>query len=367
MQVGRGGVPADRNDDFKLRTYNIERNLKEKIIMIKYIEKLLSKENLSADEMKAAMDAIMSGEATEIQMSSFLTALRMKGETAEEVGAAASVMRRHATFIDAGAQSVIDTCGTGGDKAGTFNISTTTAFVAAGADVCVAKHGNRSVSSKCGSADVLEALGVKIDAPAYIMEECIQDFGIGFLFAPCMHPAMKNVMGVRKGLGIRTIFNMLGPLTNPAAATGQVLGVFAPELTEMFAMALQSLGTRRAYVVHGHDCLDEITSTTNTRISELRDGIIKTYEFDPEEYIEELSYPEDIKGGDAQENAAILKGILDGSITGGPKDVVVLNAAAAIVVGEKADDFAQGVELAKEAIESGKAFEKLEKLIEMSN
>ena len=336
--------------------------------MLKYIEKLLSKENLSADEMKTAMDAIMSGDSTEIQMSSFLTALRMKGETAEEVGAAAAIMRHHATFIDAGGtQSVIDTCGTGGDKAGTFNISTTTAFVAAGAGVCVAKHGNRSVSSKCGSADVLEALGVKIDAPAYVMEECIQDFGIGFLFAPCMHPAMKNVMGVRKGLGIRTVFNMLGPLTNPAAATGQVLGVFAPELTEMFAMALQSLGVRRAYVVHGQDCLDEITSTTTTRVSELRDGKIKTYEFDPEEYIEELSYPEDIKGGDSQENANILKGILDGSITGAPKDIVVLNAAAAIVVGEKADDFSTGVALARESIESGKAFEKLEKLIEGSN
>ncbi len=333
--------------------------------MIKYIEKLLSKENLSADEMKAAMDAIMNGEATEIQMSSFLTALRMKGETAEEVGAAASIMRRHATFIDAGAQSVIDTCGTGGDKAGTFNISTATAFVAAGAGVCVAKHGNRSVSSKCGSADVLEALGVKIDAPSYVMEECIQEFGVGFLFAPCMHPAMKNVMGVRKGLGIRTIFNMLGPLTNPAAATGQVLGVFAPELTEMFATALKSLGTRRAFVVHGHDCLDEITSTTTTRVSELRDGNIKTYEFDPQEYIE-LSMPEDIKGGDVQENAGILKGILDGTITGAPKDIVMLNAAAAIVAGEKADDFASGIELAEESIESGKAFEKLEKLIENS-
>jgi anthranilate phosphoribosyltransferase len=333
--------------------------------MLKYIEKLLAKEDLSMDEMKAAMDAVMSGEATEIQMSSFLTALRMKGETAEEVGAAASVMRRHATFIDAGAQSVIDTCGTGGDKAGTFNISTTTAFVAAGAGISVAKHGNRSVSSKCGSADVLEALGVKIDAPSYVMEECIQDFGIGFLFAPCMHPAMKNVMGVRKGLGIRTIFNMLGPLTNPAAATGQVLGVFAPDLTEMFATALQSLGTRRALVVHGHDCLDEITSTTTTRISELRDGNIRTYEFDPEEFIE-LSSPEEIKGGDAQENAEILRGILDGSITGGPKDIVLLNAAAAIIAGEKADDFSEGIELAKDSIESGKALEKLEKLVENS-
>lgn len=335
--------------------------------MIKYIEKLLLKENLNVNEMKAAMDDIMSGKTTEIQMSSFLTALRMKGETAEEVGAAASIMRRHATFIDTGTQSVIDTCGTGGDKAGTFNISTTTAFVAAGAGACVAKHGNRSVSSKCGSADVLELLGVKIDAPAYVMEECLQEFGIGFLFAPAMHPAMKNVISVRKELGIRTIFNMLGPLTNPAAATGQVLGVFSPELTEMFAIALQSLGTRRAYVVHGNDCLDEITSTTTTRISELKDGKIKTYEFDPEEYIEELSCPEDIRGGDVQKNATILKGILDGTITGAPKDIVVLNAAAAIVVGEKTDDFATGVAMAKDSIESGQAFAKLEKLIERSN
>ena len=229
------------------------------------LNKLFSKKDLTPDEVRNAMDSIMTGDTPAVQVAAFLTAMRMKGETAQEVGNAAAIMRRHATFIDAGTQAVVDTCGTGGDGASTFNISTTTAFVVAGAGICVAKHGNRAVSSQCGSADVLAALGVNINAEAYIMEECIQEHGIGFLFAQTMHPAMKNVAAIRKELGVRTIFNMLGPLSNPAAATGQVLGVFAPELTEMFAQALKTLGCRRAFVVHGEATASD---TFRHRISE---------------------------------------------------------------------------------------------------
>jgi len=221
--------------------------------------KVVDGTDLDTGEIRQVMDEIMQGEATPAQIAGFITALRLKGETVEEVTGAAASMRHHATYIDAGARTVIDTCGTGGDGANTFNISTTTAFVAAGAGISVAKHGNRAVSSKCGSADVLMALGVKVDADPAVMEQCLQENGIGFLFAPKMHPAMKYAIGPRRELGIRTIFNMLGPLTNPAAATGQVLGVFAPELTEMFANVLNALGSRRALVVHGSDGLDEIT------------------------------------------------------------------------------------------------------------
>jgi anthranilate phosphoribosyltransferase len=276
-------------------------------------------------------------------------------------------MRRHAAFIDAGAQSVIDTCGTGGDGANTFNISTTTAFVAAGAGICVAKHGNRAVSSQCGSADVLLEVGVKIDAEPEVMEQCIQEHGVGFLFAPKMHPAMKYAIGPRRELGVRTIFNMLGPLTNPAGATGQVLGVFAPELTEMFALALKELGTRRALIVHGSDGLDEITAAGTTRVSELRDGQVKTYDLNPEMLIGECCGADEMAGGDAAENAAILKAVLSGERRDGARKVVLLNAAAAIVAGEKADRMEDGLKIAEESIDSGAAMKKLDVLVEESN
>jgi len=330
------------------------------------LEQLIAGEDLSPTEIMVVMNHIMSGNATDAQIGAFLMGLRIKGETPAEVAAAASVMRKHATLVDAGARSVIDTCGTGGDGAGTFNISTTTAFVAAGADICVAKHGNRAVTSKCGSADVLAALGFNLAADPMIMEECIQENGIGFLFAPNMHPAMKYVMPTRKQLKIRTIFNMLGPLTNPAAATGQVLGVFAPELTEVFAEALKDLGCRRAYVVHGEDGLDEITCTGNTRVSELRDGDIRTYDLVPELLIGETFDSEELAGGTPEENAKILRGILDGSVQGAPRAVVLLNAAAAIVVGEKADTLDEGLKLAAASIDSGAALAKLETLVKES-
>ncbi len=327
------------------------------------LNKLLSRIDLTRVEMSGAVEAIMTGQATPAQIAAFLTALRMKGETAAELAAAAQVMRRHAVFIDAGAQTVIDTCGTGGDGAHTFNISTAAAFIAAGAGLCVAKHGNRAVSSKCGSADVLAALGVNLDAPPAVVEQCIQEHGIGFLFAQKMHPAMKHAGPVRKELGFRTIFNMLGPLCNPAGATGQVLGVFAPELCEMFAQALKDLGSRRALVVHGLDGLDEITVTGRTRVCELRDGRIKTYELDAERLFDGCADARELAGGDAAENAAILRGILDGSVAGAKRNVALINAAAAIVAGEKADRIEDALTLAEKSLDSGAARNKLEQLI----
>ncbi|MFO7821559.1 MAG: anthranilate phosphoribosyltransferase [Lentisphaeria bacterium] len=335
--------------------------------MIKEILKMaVEGNNLSTAEIQQAMDAIMEGETTPAQIASFITALRMKGETVEEVSGAAASMRKHAAFIDAGAQSVVDTCGTGGDGMSTFNISTVSAFVAAGAGVCIAKHGNRAVSSQCGSADVLEELGVKIDVDPEIMEECIQERGIGFLFAPRMHPAMKYAIGPRRELGIRTIFNMLGPLTNPAGATGQVLGVFKPELTEMFAHALSNLGCRRAYVVHGSDGLDEITCTGPTRVSELKDGQVRTYEFSAEMVLGDVCEAAELSGGGPAENADIMRRILKGE-KGAPRQIVLLNAAAAIAAAEKVDSIQDGIELAEQAIDSGAAMDKLETLIEETN
>ncbi len=331
------------------------------------LENLIARRDLSADSMCEVMNKIMKGELTEAQIGAFITALRIKGESIEEVVGAARAMRQNATFIDAGAGAVIDTCGTGGDGSNTFNISTTAAFVTSGAGITVAKHGNRSITSKCGSSEVLAALGVNLNAEPVVMEQCIQEHGIGFLFAPKMHPAMKNVAPVRQQLGIRTIFNMLGPLTNPAGATGQVLGVFSPVLTEMFAAALRELGCRRALVVHGNDGLDEITCTTSTRITELRDGRIRTFEFFPDLLIGDYYPKEDIIGGEADENAEITKAILTGKEQGAPRKIVLLNAAAAIVSGEIADSLDEGVKLAEESIDSGAAYEKLQRLVEFSN
>jgi len=319
--------------------------------------------DLSAADMRGVMDEIMSGQATPAQIAGFITALRMKGETVEEVTGAADSMRRHATFIDAGPGPVVDTCGTGGDGLDTFNISTTAAFVAAGAGVPIAKHGNRSVSSVCGSADVLQALGVNIEVDPAVIEQCIQENGIGFLYAPRLHPAMKYAIGPRREVGIRTIFNMLGPLTNPAGATGQVLGVFASDLVEMFAAALRELGCRRAFVVHGSDGMDEITTTGPTRVCELRDGRLRTYQISPEQFFGACDDPEDLRGGTPETNANILRDVLEGK-PGTPRRIVLINAAAAIVAGEKADDLHEGLRLAEQAIDSGAAAAKLEALID---
>ncbi|MBT3381094.1 MAG: anthranilate phosphoribosyltransferase [Lentisphaerae bacterium] len=335
-------------------------------MMKELLSKAVSGTDLTTAEVTQAMDMIMQGDATPAQIAGFITALRMKGETVEEVTGAAASMRRHATYIDAGAQTVVDTCGTGGDGANTFNISTTTAFVVAGAGISVAKHGNRAVSSQCGSADVLAALGIQIDVDPYVMEQSLQENGIGFLFAPKMHPAMKYAIGPRRELGYRTVFNMLGPLTNPAGATGQVLGVFAPELTEMFANVLNGLGTRRAFVVHGNDGLDEITCTGPTRVSELRDGIVRTYEISADMLLGDSFDIEEIAGGDPDENARILRAILDGQ-PGACRAVVLLNAAAAIVAGEKADRLEDGLRIAAESIDSGAAKGKLQALIDATH
>jgi len=328
-----------------------------------YLQKIIGGNDLSQSEMSEAFDVIMSGEATPAQIGAFIVALRMKGETVDEIAGGASSMRRHALFIDAGGLPVVDTCGTGGDSCDTFNISTTAAFVVAGAGVPVAKHGNRAISSKCGSADLLAELGVNLDVEPETVEECIRDAGIGFMFAPKLHPAMKHAMGPRRELGVRTVFNMLGPLTNPAGARGQIIGVFSPELTEPFAGVLKLLGSTRAFIVHGHDGMDEITTTDSSRVSELRDGRVKTYDLDPLEFVDEYASSADISGGDAAANAEITRGILSGA-KGPCRDIVCLNAAAAIAAGGKAETLREGWGLAQDSIDSGKAMKALEGLIE---
>lgn len=318
------------------------------------IEKVVSHCDLTEREMTEAMEDIMEGRATSAQIGSFMTGLRMKGETIAEVTGAARVMRQKATFIDASSSNILDTCGTGGDGANTFNISTTTALVAAGAGLTVAKHGNRSVSSQCGSADLLEKLGVNIEAEPEIVEQCVQEIGIGFLFAPVMHGAMKYTANARREIGGRTIFNLLGPLTNPAGATCQLIGVYDLHLTEMFAAVLKNLGTRRAFVVHGSDGLDEITLCGETRVAELSDGQIKTFNINPYGFFEGAYSPEDFQGGDPKTNSRITKDILAGK-KGAPRDMVLLNASAALVVGGAAKNFKEGIRLAEEVIDRGLA------------
>jgi len=330
-----------------------------------FLQKLVEGRDLTQAEAAAAFDLIMSGQATPTQIGALIATLRMKGESVDEITGAAVSMRRHAVYIDTGGLEVIDTCGTGGDACGTFNISTTAALVAAGAGVPVAKHGNRAITSRCGSADLLLALGVNIEAPPDVVETCIREAGIGFLFAPKLHPAMKHAMGPRQELGIRTIFNMLGPLTNPAGARGQIIGVFSPELTEPFAEVLRRLGSRRAFVVHGHDGMDEITTTTTTRISELLHGQIRTYEFSPLELIGDYAPLASLAGGDPRQNAEITRRILDGEHSP-QRDIVCLNAAAAIVAGGKAPDLRAAWELAQESIDSGRARSALHKLVEIT-
>lgn len=272
-------------------------------------------------------------------------------------------MRLHAIYIDPGGCPVIDTCGTGGDTAGTFNISTSAAFIAAGAGAVVAKHGNRAVTSLCGSADVLRELGVNIEVAPEIVEECVREIGIGFLFAPNLHPAMRHAAPVRREMGIRTIFNILGPLTNPAGARSQLIGVFDPRLTESLALVLRELGAQRALIVHGHDGLDEISTAGPTRISDLCDGRVRTYEFDPLPYIEKPPKPGDLDGGDPVRNAAIIASILDGQ-KGPQRDIACLNAAAAIMVAGVAIDIGEGLYMAYEALDSGRAAAKLQALVE---
>ncbi|MFC1856285.1 anthranilate phosphoribosyltransferase [Thermodesulfobacteriota bacterium] len=331
------------------------------------IGKAVTGQDLTEPEMVETMNEIMSGNATQAQIGAFITALRMKGETIAEITGAAKVMREKATTINVTSDNVIvDTCGTGGDESNTFNISTTAAFVVSAAGLTVAKHGNRSVSSKCGSAEVLMSLGVNIEADKTRVEKCINEIGIGFLFAPLMHGAMKHAIGPRREIGIRTIFNILGPLTNPAGAKAQIIGVYNKNLTEPLASVLGNLGVDHAFVVHGSDGLDEVTLTGKTFVSEIKYGNVSSFELDPEHYKMTLCSAEDLRGDDAAKNAEITRSILKGE-KGPKREIVVLNAALAITAAGKAENIHYGVTAAEEAIDSGAAYEKLEKLIEMTN
>jgi len=330
------------------------------------LAKLVEGKNLEPTEMEELMTRLMKGEATAAQIGAFLAAMRVKGETWRELAAAAKVLRAHARPVPhslPAEEPLVDTCGTGGDQKGTFNVSTAAAFVVAAAGVKVAKHGNRSVSSKCGSADVLEALGVKVDMPPEVAAQCLEETGLCFLFAPLYHPAMKNVAGPRRELGFRTIFNLLGPLANPAGANVQVLGVSEFPFTEKMAFALDVLGCRRALVVFGEGGYDEFTVTGSTKVSELREGRITTYYVDPEDVgLELCEEPEELLGGDAQENARLIEDLLRGREEGPKRDMLALNAGAALYAAEKTIDLKGGVKLALEIISSGAAFEKLEAL-----
>jgi anthranilate phosphoribosyltransferase len=328
--------------------------------MKEIIGKLVIGENLSREEAHSSMKTIMSGEATPAQIGSFLTALRIKGETVEEISECAKVMREFASTIHPKVEgTLVDTCGTGGDLLNTFNISTISAFVVAGAGIPIAKHGNRSVTSKCGSADVLEALDVKIDLAPKEVEKIIEKVGIGFMFAPLFHGAMKHAIGPRRELGIRTVFNILGPLTNPANADAQILGVFDKALTEKMAGVLNDLGVKSALVVHGLDGLDEISTVGETQISELKNSSVETYIVSPEDFGLERVKPEDIFGGDAKYNAELAGRILRGEEGGARQDIVELNAGAAIYVGGKTSSIKDGIDVARESIASGSAHNKL--------
>ena len=330
------------------------------------IAKVVGKINLSEQEAETVMREIMQGEATDAQIACYITALRLKGETVEEITGSARVMREKAVPIKLDAKYQVDTCGTGGDMAHTFNISTTVAFVVAGAGVTVAKHGNRSVSSKSGSADVLQALGINIEIPSHRVEECIREVGIGFLFAPMMHLAMKYAIGPRREIGIRTIFNLLGPLTNPAGVKSQIMGVYSADLTGLLARALGNLGITHAFVVHGMDGLDEITTTDKTKVSEFKNGKVKDFFIHPSDFGFSLGKAEDLKGGDARENAGITVEILKGQ-KGSRRDIVILNSAAGLVASGRAKDFKDGIKLAAESIDSGAAMKKLEMLKQFKN
>lgn len=330
------------------------------------IARIVGEFDLTEGEMASVMNEIMTGGASEAQIGSFITALRIKGETVGEITGAARVMRGKATRIKAPSGIVIDTCGTGGDRSMTFNISTASAFVAAGCGAVVAKHGNRSVSSRSGSADVLKALGVNIEAKAGKVEECMAKASIGFLFAPLLHGAMKYAAPVRREIGIRTIFNILGPLTNPARAKRQLLGVYDPALTDLLAKVLSNLGSEHAFVVSGEDGLDEITLTGETRVTELKDGIIRTYHIRPEEFGFTRCAPEELMGGDPEANAAIILDVLKGK-KGPARDVVLLNSGAAVAVGGLSGSIAEGIALAHGSIDSGAALEKLQELKRITN
>ncbi len=328
------------------------------------IQALVSGKSLTMDEASQVMNEIMEGQVTPAQFGAFVTALRIKGETVEEIAGLAKVMRAKAIPVTVSGP-VVDTCGTGGDGSSTFNISTTAAFVVAGAGLKVAKHGNRAMSSHCGSADVLEALGVKLELTAAQVQKCLEEVGFGFMFAQVFHPAMKYAGAPRREIGIRTVFNILGPLTNPAGARAQVLGVADGTLLEKMASVLKSLGSQHALVVHGEDGLDEITLTGKTQVCELNKGSIRSYSISPEEFGFSRTSPDSLKGGTAEENAAILRSVLGGE-HGPRRDVVLMNAAAALMAGDRVTSLQEGIDLAREALDSGRALSKLEQFIAVS-
>ena len=330
------------------------------------LKRVVDGHNLTEPEAIAVMTQIMDGDATPTLIAALLTALRMKGETAEEITGFARVMRQRAVAIRPNRHDLVDMGGTGGGGLTTFNISTAAAFVVAGAGVPVAKHGNRGVTSSCGSADVLEALGICITCPPERIAACVDQAGIGFMFAPAHHPATKFAGPVRKELGFRTAFNLLGPLTNPAGATAQVIGVYDPALTELLAIALRNLGSRRAFVVHGLDGLDELSTLGRTRVSELKDGIVRTYELTPDEVGLPVASAADLNhAGSPEANAAIVREVLAGR-PGPRRDIVLLNAAAGLVAGGAADALREGIEKAAAAIDSGAAAERLQRMREVS-
>ena len=329
------------------------------------ISKLVLRQNLTLYETENVMNQIMEGRATNAQIAAFLVSLRLKGETIDEITACAKIMRRKSTTINPKVKYLVDTCGTGGDGTGTFNISTAAAFVVAGCGVSVAKHGNKSVSSKCGSADVLSALGINIEVSPERVEKCIEEVGMGFMFAPMFHPAMKHALTARKEIGIRTVFNMLGPLTNPANAQSQLIGVFNSELLIVFAEVLKNLNVKHALIVHGNG-LDEITVCGKTQVCELKNGIISQYEINPSDFGFEISSMKELKGGSAEENAEIILEILNGS-EGPKRDIVLINSAAALLTTGIVNNLKDGIKMSEESIDSGKALQVLENLIKFTN
>ena len=331
------------------------------------LKKVLDKVDLKEEEMVSIMTQIMEGQVKDSQLGSLLTALRIKGESIEEIAGAAIVMRDKSENINVSrTETIVDTCGTGGDGANTFNISTAAAFVVAGCGLTVAKHGNKAVSSLSGSADVLRCLGVNIDADKLTVEKCLDEIGIGFLFAPMMHGAMKYAAGVRKELGFRTIFNLLGPLTNPAGANAQVIGIYDSSRLKQIASVLKILGTRQAFVVHGSDGLDEITLTGTTNVCELVNGQVKEYTLEPENFELTACKAKDISGGTPEENANILKNILSGK-QGPKRDIVLMNASAAICAGGIAENLKVAMHLARQSIDTGSAEKKLNELCRLSH
>jgi anthranilate phosphoribosyltransferase len=329
------------------------------------IEKLVRHEDLTTDEAAQAMRDVMEGRAAPSALAGLLAALVMKGERPEEIAGLARTMREHAVQLTTSPGEVFDTCGTGGDRSGTFNVSSAAAVVVAACGVKVAKHGNRSVSSRCGSADLFEELGVNISAPPLVVEQTLRDANIAFFFAPTFHPSMRHAAPIRKEMGIRTTFNLLGPLTNPAGATRQIVGVPRPELTQVMARALMLLGAKRAWVVHGAGGIDEISTTGHTKVSECRDGAVHTFFVHPGEFGLAKANAADLRGGDAVENAAIIRGVLEGGM-GAPRDIVLFNAGAALLVAGRVSSIREGIAQAAEAIDSGSARDTLERMVRLS-